>query len=83
MIDLSPEMITAIMIGGVFIGVLTGFPLGFIVGGLALFVGFFIFGGQVADVIYTRIYGIITHYVIIAVPLFVFMGVMLERSGIA
>ena len=83
MIDLSPEMVTAIMMGGVFIGVLTGYPLGFIVGALALFVGFNIFGWSVADVIYTRIYGIITNYVIIAVPLFVFMGVMLERSGIA
>jgi tripartite ATP-independent transporter DctM subunit len=83
MIDLSPEMITAIMMGGVFIGVLTGFPLGFIVGILALVVGFFVFGNQVVDVIYTRIYGIITNYIIIAVPLFVFMGVMLERSGIA
>jgi TRAP-type mannitol/chloroaromatic compound transport system permease large subunit len=83
MIDLSPEMVTAIMMGGVFIGVLTGFPLGFIVGALALVVGFFVFGNQVIDVIYTRIYGIITNYIIIAVPLFVFMGVMLERSGIA
>jgi len=83
MIDLSPEMVAAIMMGGVFIGVLTGFPLGFIVGALALFVGFTIFGWSVVDVIYTRIYGIMTNYVIIAVPLFVFMGVMLERSGIA
>jgi tripartite ATP-independent transporter DctM subunit len=85
MIDLSPEMVTAIMMGGVLIGVLTGFPLGFIVGALALFVGVFVFGGfaQAANIIYTNIYGIITNYVIIAVPLFVFMGVMLERSGIA
>ncbi len=85
MIDLSPEMVTAIMMGGVFIGVLTGFPLGFIVGALALFVGIFVFGSivTVADVIYTNIYGILTNYIIIAVPLFVFMGVMLERSGIA
>jgi len=83
MIDLSPEMVTALMIGGVLIGVLTGFPLAFIVGAIALFVGFSIFGLQVADVIYTNIYGIITNYVLIAVPLFVFMGVMLERSGIA
>jgi len=85
MIDLSPEMVTAIMMGGVLIGVLTGFPLGFIVGALALFVGVFVFGGFVpaANIIYTNIYGIITNYVIIAVPLFVFMGVMLERSGIA
>ncbi len=83
MIDLSPELLTAIMMGGVFIGVLTGYPLGFIVGALALAVGFTVFGPQVVDVIYTRIYGIITNYIILAVPLFVFMGVMLERSGIA
>lgn len=83
MIDMSPELLTAIMMGGVFIGVLTGYPLGFIVGGLALFVGFAVFGYQAVDVIYIRIYGILTNYIIIAVPLFVFMGVMLERSGIA
>lgn len=83
MIDLSPQVLTAIMLGGVFIGVLTGYPLGFIVGALALGVGFTVFGPQVVDVIYTRVYGILTNYILIAVPLFVFMGVMLERSGIA
>lgn len=83
MIDLSPGQVAAVMMGGVFIGVLTGYPLGFIVGALALGVGFTIFGPQVVDVIYQAIYGIITNYIIIAVPLFVFMGVMLERSGIA
>ena len=83
MIDMSPQLVTAIMMGGVFIGVLTGYPLGFIVGALALVVGYSVFGNQVIDVIYTRIYGILTNYIIIAVPLFVFMGVMLERSGIA
>ncbi|MEE8319001.1 MAG: TRAP transporter large permease subunit, partial [Dehalococcoidales bacterium] len=83
MIELSPQVLTAIMMGGVFLGVLTGYPLGFIVGALALGVGYTVFGPQVVDVIYTRIYGILTNYIIIAVPLFVFMGVMLERSGIA
>ncbi len=83
MTNMSPELLTAIMMGGVFIGVLSGYPLGFIVGALALGVGYFVFGGQVVDVIYSRIYGIITEYVILAVPLFVFMGVMLERSGIS
>jgi len=83
MIDLSPELLTIIMMGGVFVGVLTGYPLGFIVGAIALVVGYTVFGAQVVDVIYARIYGIITNYIILAVPLFVFMGVMLERSGIA
>jgi tripartite ATP-independent transporter DctM subunit len=83
MTSISPELLTALMIGGVFIGVFSGFPLGFIVGALALFVGYFVFGPSVVDVIYGRIYGIITEYVILAVPLFVFMGVMLERSGIS
>ena len=30
-----------------------------------------------------RIYGVLTNEVLLAVPLFVFMGVMLERAGIA
>ena len=82
MIDLSPEVLTLIMMGGVLVGVLTGYPIGFIVGALALVVGFTVWGGQAVEVIYGRVYGLITNYILLAVPLFVFMGAMLERSGV-
>ena len=82
MIDLSPEVLTLIMMGGVLVGVLTGYPIGFVIGALALVVGFTVWGPQVVEVIYGRVYGLITNYILLAVPLFVFMGAMLERSGV-
>ncbi len=83
MIDLSPETITIIMFGGVLVGVLTGYPLAPVVAGVALLVGYVTWGGPVTELFYTRMWELIRSYVILAVPLFVFMGLMLERSRIA
>jgi len=39
MIELSPEIITIVMLGGVLVLVMTGYPLSFAIGGVALIVG--------------------------------------------
>ena len=84
MVDLSPELITILMLGGVFAGVLTGYPLAIVIGALGLFFGFLEFGTNVGEVLYPRtIGGILLNYPLLAAPLFIFMGLMLERSGIA
>ena len=83
MIELSPEIITIIMLGGVLVGVLTGFPLAPVVAGVALIVGYLTWGGPVTELFYTRMYNLVRSYVILAAPLFIFMGLMLQRSGIA
>jgi len=83
MIDLSPEIITIMMLGGVLVGVLIGYPLAIPVGALGLIFGFLLFGTPVFDLLYARLFKLINSYALLAVPLFVFMGVMLERSGIA
>jgi len=84
MIDISPEMIALIMMGGVLVGVLTGYPLAPVVAGIALIMGYLTWGGpQVTDLFYSRMYSLVRNYVILAAPLFIFMGLMLERSGIA
>jgi len=82
MIELSPELTVAIMLGGLLLLVLTGFPLGLVMGTIGLVIGYLIWGNRVADLIYLRGMMIITNYVLLAVPLFIFMGNMLERSGI-
>ena len=83
MIDISPELIAIIMMGGLLLGVSTGYPLGPVVAGVALIVGYLTWGGpQVADLFYSRMYSLVRSYVILAAPLFIFMGLMLERSGI-
>src|SRR3990172_7137919 len=82
MIDLSPETLTIIMLGGLLVGVFTGYPLAFVVGFLGLAVGFTVWGFQVPQMIYMRSWSIMLNYTLLAVPLFVFMGTMLEYSGI-
>ena len=83
MIELSPEIVTIIMMGGILLGVLTGFPLAIPIGGMGVIFGYLLFGASAFDIIYSRIFSLITSYTLLAVPLFIFMGGMLERSGIA
>jgi tripartite ATP-independent transporter DctM subunit len=70
------------MLGGILVGVMTGFPLAYVIGFLALVVGLYVWEGAIAQVFYLRMYRLMINYVLLAVPLFVFMGSMLERSGI-
>jgi len=71
------------MIGGIFLGVLTGFPLAFVVGSVGLIVGFVLLGPQTFEILYGRLYSLALNYPLLAVPLFTFMGVVLQKSGIA
>lgn len=72
------------MLGGVLTLVLTGFPIGFVIGSIGLITGVILFGPDVAfHIIYTRLYDLSLNYPYLAVPLFTFMGVVLQHSGIA
>ncbi len=66
-----------------FILLLAGYPVAFTLGGVAIFFGMISLGMDFFSLLPLRIWGIMTNYILIAVPLFVYMGVMLERSGIA
>ena len=83
MIELSPEIITILMLGGLVVAVISGFPIAMPIGTVALIVGFLAFGNSVFGVIYQQIFAIFHSYVLLALPLFIFMGVVLEYSGIA
>jgi tripartite ATP-independent transporter DctM subunit len=82
MIDLSPEWITVLMFAGIMIGILLGYPLAFSLSGVSMIIGFLVWGPGMFEMFYLRLYGIITEYVFLAFPLFVFMGIMVERSGV-
>jgi len=80
---LTPEITTALMLGGVFVAVLTGFPFALGIGTMGLFIGSLVFGvPSTLELYYGRIFAQLTNYTLLAVPLFAFMGNMLERSGI-
>jgi len=83
MIDFSPELIAIVMLGGLILTVLSGYPLALPIGAVALVVGFLAFGDSVFSIIYQQVFSILHNYVLLALPLFIFMGVTLEYSGIA
>ncbi|MFH1116818.1 MAG: TRAP transporter large permease subunit [Pseudomonadota bacterium] len=60
-----------------------GFPVTFTLLGTAFFFGIIGFGYQFFGLLPLRIWGVMENVTLMAVPLFVFMGVMLERSGLA
>jgi tripartite ATP-independent transporter DctM subunit len=82
------EWLALVLFGVVVVVLLAGFPVAFTLSGTALV---FAFGGAAAGVfdpryleaIPSRLFGVMTNQTLVAVPLFVFMGVMLERSRLA
>jgi tripartite ATP-independent transporter DctM subunit len=83
MIDLSPEWITILMFAAILIGILLGYPLAIVLAGVATITGILIEGPQVFSMFRLRMHGIMSNYIFLAVPLFIFMGNMVERTGAA
>jgi len=71
------------MLAGVLVGVLLGYPLAIPVGAMGLLFGYFVYGNAVPSLLYGRVFSLVHSYTLLAIPLFVFMGLMLEKSGIA
>jgi len=71
------------MFPGLFILIFLGFPVAFALISVAFAFGLLTFGDAVIFQFISKIEGISTNFILAAVPLFVFMGSMLERSGIA
>ena len=83
MIEISPEIITILMLGGILLAALTGYYIGAIVGAIGLIVGWLCLGPTTtSEILYARLYSLAQNYGLLALPNFVFMGIMLERSGI-
>jgi len=81
--ELIHEYMPLIMFSFVFALLLLGYPVAFTIGGVAMFFGFFNFGPEFFGLLPLRIWGTMTNFTLMAVPLFIYMGVMLEKSGLA
>ncbi|PID50073.1 MAG: C4-dicarboxylate ABC transporter permease [Proteobacteria bacterium] len=62
---------------------LTGMQLAFVTGVVALFFLFAWFGMDAVPLVTSRMYSFVTSYVFLAVPMFVLMAALLDRTGIA
>ena len=82
------EYLSLWLFAAVFVLLLSGYPVAFTLAGTSLIfaaVGIYTdnFDSAFLEALPNRLYGIMENITLIAVPLFVFMGVMLERSKVA
>jgi tripartite ATP-independent transporter DctM subunit len=77
------EFLSIWMILSLTILLLLGSPVALAIGSTAIFFGLVGFGLDLFSLLPLRIWGLMTNITLIAVPLFVLMGLILERSGIA
>lgn len=82
------ELLSGLMFFGIIGFLLLGFPVAFTLAGVSLLFGlagmmFGVFDPSNFGSLPNRYIGFMTNEVLVAVPLFIFMGVMLERSNIA
>ncbi len=72
-----------LMFPALFALILTGFPIAFSLMCVALVFGIMRFGDNAVNLFVARVDSVASNYVLGAVPLFILMGALLERSGIA
>jgi len=76
-------MVGMLMFPALFVLIFIGFPVAFSMLGVAFVFGIYTFGDAVFFQFTQKIEDVASNFVLAAVPLFVFMGAILERSGIA
>lgn len=77
------EYLGLMMFPALMVLVLTGFPIAFCLMSVALVFGLIRFGDAAVFQFISKVDDVSSNYVLGAVPLFIFMGALLERSGIA
>ena len=77
------EIWALVMLATAVVLLMIGYPVAFTLGAVALLFGGIALGLDFFNLLPLRIWGVMTNFTLIAVPLFVFMGVVLEKSGIA
>jgi len=77
------EVLASLMLVAFFVLLLIGIPVGLTLAATGFIFGYLGFGIQLFNLLPHRVFGVVTNYTLLAIPLFVFMGVMLEKSKLA
>jgi len=85
---MNPDLLGPFMFVAAFLLIFSGYPVAFALGGTALIfavigVSLDIFQWTFLYAFPERLFGIMSNYVLLAVPFFIFMGTMLEKSKLA
>ncbi|MBI5439773.1 MAG: TRAP transporter large permease subunit [Deltaproteobacteria bacterium] len=74
---------TALLFVGLVLLLATGAPLVHVMGGGAVLASLFLWGPQALLQISANAFGVMQNFILMAIPLFIFMGIILEQSGLA
>jgi tripartite ATP-independent transporter DctM subunit len=77
----NPE-VGIIQLAAFIIIILLGFPIAFTLVAMGVFFGYYAMGPRIFDLLVTNTYDVMSNDVLTAVPLFLFMGYVVERSNI-
>jgi len=77
------EILALLMLAAFFALLMAGVPVALTLATAGFVFGLLGFGTGLFNLVPARIYGVVTNYLWLAIPLFVFMGVMLEKSRLA
>lgn len=79
---MSPEYLGLVLLAALLTGIFVGFPIAFTLIILSFVFGYIGFGVRVFDLMYFQTIGLMKEETLAAVPLFIFMGHVLERAGL-
>jgi len=79
--NVNSEILLLILFIGLLIGLFSGLPVGFVLLSISIFVGFIGFGTPFFSMMILRVFETMHNYVLVSIILFIFMGIMLEKSG--
>jgi tripartite ATP-independent transporter DctM subunit len=79
---MSPEILGLVLIGTLLFAIFIGFPISFTLIFLGMVFGYLGFGPVVFYLMTYQFYGTMMEQTLAAVPLFVFMGIMMEQAGL-
>ena len=79
----EPQTYALLMLGAFFVMLMIGVPVATTLATVGFVFGYLGFGDSLFSLLPARVYGIVAGYQWMSIPLFVFMGVMLEKSRLA
>lgn len=83
MVSIDPILLTLLMFGAMLTLMALGVPLAWTLMGVGIGFGYWIWGPDSLGIMLPSVFGLMNEFILVALPLFILMGMILERSGIA
>jgi tripartite ATP-independent transporter DctM subunit len=80
---MSIELLSLLFFGALLVFLVLGLPLTFVLGGVSMIFIYFTWGPEAFYMVAAQTWGAMNKFTLVAVPLFIFMAMILERSGVA